>query len=297
MELPNRTTMALLAGVAVLLAIIAIFAATRDSDQDRLGDVATLDAVDPDLNKACDGQPLYEQIKRALFRQAGQSRSDDDSNFAEVGRTASVRMENPAGEDRLGDLVNCSGSLSIDLPPGATTVAGRRRLMTDIYYTVDTSGGGSGRVVQLRDANLLVEQLAGVTVSDVSQPRPVPEPMEPGLDELAPLPEPGAPALPPPTASAPPASPSFDCSRARSRGEKMVCSDPRLAELDRAMAAEYQRAMAAASPQQAGQLRQTRDRFLAFRDTCVDAGCVQQTYQGRMREIRDIMTGRWRPQR
>ena len=41
------------------------------------------------------------------------------------------------------------------------------------------------------------------------------------------------------------------------------------------------------------QLRQTRDRFLGYRDQCRDNRCISNTYRGRMREIDDIMAGRW----
>jgi nitrite reductase/ring-hydroxylating ferredoxin subunit len=60
------------------------------------------------------------------------------------------------------------------------------------------------------------------------------------------------------------------------------------------MAAQYVRSMAEASPEQQALLRRTRDRFLAYRDRCPDRKCIGDAYVGRMREIRDIMEGRWR---
>ena len=42
-------------------------------------------------------------------------------------------------------------------------------------------------------------------------------------------------------------------------------------------------------------LQSTRDRFLAYRDRCPTAQCIGDAYVGRMREIRDIMEGRWQP--
>ena len=38
----------------------------------------------------------------------------------------------------------------------------------------------------------------------------------------------------------------------------------------------------------------TRDRFLGYRDRCPTDSCIATTYRGRMREIDDIMAGRWR---
>lgn len=296
MERPSNTTIALLAGVAALILVIAVYALTRNADQDRIGDTATASAADPDLNRACSGQPIYQQIKRALFRQAAQMRGKDADAYERIAAVASVRMENPAaeGESRDSGLVDCAGSLAIDLPPGVTTVAGRHQLMTDIYYTVDPAG--EQRVVQLRGADAIVNELAGLTVGAVRAAPPVLIPNDPAnvVDPLAPVPEPTVAPPPPPTGNA---RPSFDCSRARTDSERAVCADPGLAALDRAMAAEYSRALDGAAPPQMLQLRQTRDRFLAYRDRCPNSTCIAAAYNDRIREIRDIMAGRWVPNR
>jgi uncharacterized protein len=44
-------------------------------------------------------------------------------------------------------------------------------------------------------------------------------------------------------------------------------------------------------------LDQTRDRFLRFRDNCRTNSCIADAYRGRIREIRDIMSGSWQPPR
>ena len=105
----------------------------------------------------------------------------------------------------------------------------------------------------------------------------------------------------PPSPDAPPrpagARPSFDCAQAKTRGEIAICSNAGLAALDRNMAAQYSRSMVAATPDQQVLLRRTRDRFLGYRDRCPDNRCIGDAYVGRMREIRDIMEGRWQPPR
>ena len=90
------------------------------------------------------------------------------------------------------------------------------------------------------------------------------------------------------------ARPSFDCVKGRTKGEIAVCSDAGLAALDRHMATQYSRALDAARPDQRDLLRQTRERFVGYRDQCPDRKCVAEAYVGRMREIRDIMEGTWR---
>lgn len=303
MERPSNTTLALLGGFAVLLIMIALFAATRNSDQDKLGDAATITAAgDPDLTKACSGQLVYDQIKRALFRQAAQVRASDQPAYEKISAAASVRMENAVAEGQEREIIACSGSLSIDLPPGVATVAGRHLLMSDIYYGVVERAGGGSKVVQLRNANALIDSLATLTIAaQQTAPLPVPGPAmdtpiddSAAVDPLAPI-EPARPAPAPAPATS--ALPSFDCTRARSRGEQAVCADPALASLDRAMASEYRRAVAASTPEQAAALRQTRDRFLTYRDNCPSNACIADGYTGRIREIRDIVSGRWQAQR
>ena len=90
------------------------------------------------------------------------------------------------------------------------------------------------------------------------------------------------------------ASPSFNCRSARTRGEIAVCSDPGLAALDRQMAAQFSTAMAQGDSRQRSLLQRTRNDFLRYRDNCPTNGCIAETYRGRMREIRDISSGRWR---
>lgn len=72
----------------------------------------------------------------------------------------------------------------------------------------------------------------------------------------------------------------------------MVCSSSRLAALDRAMSSQFYSAMADADGRTRAELRRTRDRFLAYRESCGSEACVADAYQGRMREIGDIMSER-----
>jgi hypothetical protein len=84
--------------------------------------------------------------------------------------------------------------------------------------------------------------------------------------------------------------PSFNCRYAKTRSEKMVCSSGALAAHDRRMSAMFYSALSDADPRTRRELRRTRDRFLAYRDRCRSEDCVAETYEGRMREIEDIMT-------
>jgi hypothetical protein len=63
------------------------------------------------------------------------------------------------------------------------------------------------------------------------------------------------------------------------------------------MSIEYGRAIGVATPEQRDQLRQTARRFYVYRDRCPDRQCMAAAYAGRVREIRDIIEGRWQPPR
>jgi hypothetical protein len=308
-RIPNWTTLALIAGLILLVLVVAYFATGRNSEQDKLtGQDLTQGAQKaPAPEKLCAHKQTYDLIKRELFRRAAQLRGSDQAAFDQLSSYAVVRMENPVmeSEDAQTRAVNCSGSLSLDLPPGVGIVGGKRTLTADVDYTVQPAADGSGNVVLLRNADAIIGPLA--TLARSNQPSsgmsmPMPETSDhtqmPDMEEQ-PKAEPEEqpePSEPQPTLNSG-ARPSFDCSKARTKGETAVCNDAGLASLDRNMAARYNQAMTEVSPEQRALLRRTRDRFLAYRDRCPDTHCVAEAYLGRMREIRDIVEGRWQPQR
>ena len=292
---PNWTTIALIAGLVLVLLIVAYFATNRNSDQDKLtGNEMAQISGEPASEKSCSSRATFDLVKAELFRRAAEVRGSDQAAYGQLARAAVVRMENAVMESEDGSSggSNCSGSLSLDLPPGITATGGRRTLMSDIDYTVDPAGS-----VTLRNADSIISELA--TLSRTAQPAQRPAPADtngaaPEAGETnAAAPESATKPVGP--ASAYPGRPSFDCGKARSKGEIAVCSDSGLSALDTNMAAQYRRAINSASPQEQAILQSTRDRFLAYRDRCPNRQCIGDAYVGRMREIRDIMEGRWQP--
>ncbi len=309
-RIPNWTTLALIGALIILVLVIAYFASGRNPDQDKLTQhelaQSTQQTKAPQPEKLCASKQTYDLIKRELFRRAAQMRGSDQAAFDQLSGYAVVRMENPVMEsqDASTGAVNCSGSLSLDLPPGVAVVGGRSTLTADVDYTIQPAADGSGNVVLLRNADAVIAPLA--TLARVNQPPPAvaPSPAPVETNEAAPEQPQSAPAQPEqPPAPAPEAHaasgahPSFDCAKARTKGEIAVCSNAGLAALDRNMAAAYRRAIDNASPEQKALLRRTRDRFIAYRDRCPSRSCIGDAYVGRMREIRDIMEGSWEPPR
>jgi uncharacterized protein YecT (DUF1311 family) len=298
----NWTTIALIAGLVLLVLLVAYFASRGSADQDKLTNAEASNGSTQNPDKLCASKPTYELIKRDLFRRAAQLRGSDQAAYDRLAAFAVVRMENPVMEsnDSATGAVNCSGSLSLDLPPGVAVVGGRRSLMSDVDYTIQPTADVSGNVVLLRNADAIITPLATLAKIEQSAPPPVTAPeenivapdqqrpdvaqSESANKEIGPL-------------TSYPGRPSYDCNSARTKSEFAVCADGGLSALDVNMAAQYRRALSSASPEQRALLQSSRDRFLGYRDRCPNRQCIADSYVGRMREIRDIMEGRWQSPR
>ena len=298
----NWTTIALIAGLVLLVLLVAYFASRGSADQDKLTNAEVSSGSVQSREKMCASSATYSLIKRELFSRAAQLRGSDQAAYDRLSAVAVVRMENPVmeSEDSQTGAVNCSGSLSLDLPPGVAVVGGRRSLMSDVDYTVQPAADGSGNVVLLRNADAIITPLA--TLARVAEPPPQPPAVteENGVAPEQPeanvaQSESANEQIGPKTNS--PGRPSYDCARAHSKSEIAVCSDSGLSALDVNMATQYRRALSSASPEQRALLQSTRDRFLGYRDRCPNRQCIADSYVGRMREIRDIMEGRWQSPR
>jgi len=286
----NPVVLALLGGVVILLGILWFFSTNRNPDQDKLADSQISQGTVADPEKRCSAKATYDLIKSELFRRAVEVRGDDQATFSSLAGFAVLRMDHPVleSQDPANGSLNCSGAASLDLPPGVTVAGGQRTLTADVDYTIEPSGG-----VTVRNAEPIVTSLATLARAPESESgAPEMNAVATGADVAA---AESANVTPGPATSAP-GRPSFDCANAASSGEAAVCADSGLAALDVNMAAQYRRALTTASPTQLQQLKSTRDRFLAYRDRCPSRQCMADAYVGRMREIRDIMEGRF-PQR
>ena len=227
--------------------------------------------------------------------------------------------------DETLDVTVCTGRFTLDLPPGAERAfAGERRLVADIEYAAQASADGSGLVYSMKGAEPIIYKLATFDLKNApamdrarqpqvagAQPQtspPLPGPVTaqaPQIErppEVLRAPQPSQRARPEPVRTSAPAntqrppvrlaSPSFNCSFAKSRSEQMVCSDGRLAALDRQMASHYFAALSGGDQWTRNTLRRSRDRFLAYRERCSSAACIAEAYEGRMDEIHDIAEDR-----
>src|SRR5512133_2601428 len=100
-------------------------------------------------------------------------------------------------------------------------------------------------------------------------------------------------------AAAPPATPSFDCAKARRADEKVVCATPDLAFLDRLVADAYAAALARDAAK-ADALRDRQRKWVAGRTECFDerdgerpdaetsAACLRREYGSRLSDLVEV---------
>jgi uncharacterized protein YecT (DUF1311 family) len=283
---------ALVAAIAAGVLLASSVWTNRFSGGNEIAENAVAASKAQDPKAWCAAQSTYDAMKRELFRRAAQVRGSDEQAYARLADFALLRVNGPIvrGVDDQVQSVSCSGTAVLDLPPGVQVAGGRRSLSGDVDYMIQPAADGTGKVVRLGNADSIVIPLATInrTSTPQTQAPTAPEENQAGAEQPA-----GQPAAPPQPAPVQ-ASPSFDCNHVGNDAEAAICSDPGLAALDRQMASDFQRATASADDRQRRLLERTRKRFLNFRNRCATNQCIEETYQSRIREIGDIMTGRWR---
>lgn len=82
------------------------------------------------------------------------------------------------------------------------------------------------------------------------------------------------------------AAPSFDCGKASTRVERMICDHPRIAELDSELAAAYRIALRDAPWASANRrIRAEQGEWVAERNRCRDPRCLRQLYRQRIKQL------------
>jgi uncharacterized protein/uncharacterized tellurite resistance protein B-like protein len=84
------------------------------------------------------------------------------------------------------------------------------------------------------------------------------------------------------------AAASFDCSKARSRADKLICSDPELSKMDDDLGALYRQARAVAS-NPALFKKSNSDAWNLREKTCVDRACLVDWYQKRSAQLATVL--------
>lgn len=81
--------------------------------------------------------------------------------------------------------------------------------------------------------------------------------------------------------------PSFDCAKAQTPVEKTICSDPKLAKLDKQILDLYRQALATQSDPT--QLKETQAVWRKLRTSCGDVACLFQVYSARASMLQQVI--------
>lgn len=295
-------TLSLAAMLFASLATVACGPRNQDKLEDNELASAEGGAKSAPAEDRCTRRVTTDEVKSQLFARAAQIRGSNGDNYAKIAGYALIEVDGaaPVAPVSNTELIDCKGHATIRLPAGLKVAGGRTSLGGDIGYSVAPGARG---LVTLGQSDAIAIPLATLTQARTAQPRapvstaaPTNDPRSPA-SQLVPVPTMRPTTTEPPLARPAPAAatvrPSFDCRSARTSSERAVCSSSSLAALDRDMAAQYRSALANGSSDDRRLLAQTRDRFLMYRDRCGSDQCIAATYRGRMREIGDIVAGRW----
>jgi len=75
---------------------------------------------------------------------------------------------------------------------------------------------------------------------------------------------------------------SFDCSKAGTKVEHMICDSPELSKLDDELAKEFQKASKVASSVNQNQFKVNQRYWLNERNQCADVACLREKYKERL---------------
>lgn len=81
---------------------------------------------------------------------------------------------------------------------------------------------------------------------------------------------------------------SFDCAKATTMVEQLVCTNAALSDLDDALAATYRQAVSLAKPGDS-EPKSSQRLWLKRRNACNDADCIAASYQARIAELEDAI--------
>jgi uncharacterized protein YecT (DUF1311 family) len=274
---------------------------------------AELTAEQDRIRRGCASEVTYQRLKELAFDEARRIRGSESPNLDRLATATVLRMEEPLvkSRDEKLNVTVCRGRLILELPPGVEgAFAGQRRLVANVEYAAQAAADGSGLVYQMDGAEPIVYRLANfdprrapavpataavpreeIAIAPQAPPEPEPDTIRAGHGEekedrrdeivVREVEDDAAPAV------IRTARPSFNCRYARSRIEKMICADDRLAALDRRMASSFYAALAATRGPDRADLQRSRNAFVIARDRCGSAECVADSYQQRIGELRD----------
>ena len=182
-------------------------------------------------------------------------------------------------------------SLALEEGPGARARRAELRKRAERLYEASLRTYQAKYSPAHEKTRFAAEGLAALKQSPRSAPEGASPPSQASAASLPPRPE-TAMALPAQHESGAVASPgpSFDCAKARSMAEKMICSDAELARLDRELGRVYARAKTVAADGAAFK-RQNSEEWRRREATCHDRECLLRWYASRHDQLINGLQG------
>ena len=224
---------------------------------------------------------------------------------AEVAFLMSCRLANQLKGEGSVEAADARYQLGYHYGQAATGATGARRaeldrrselLYSESLRTYLTAYGPSHEKTRFAEEGLAhLKQAVAQTQSATAPPAaaknppaavPAPAAPPPPKEQVAKA-EPPAPR----TDVAPRVRPSFDCSRARSNSERLICSDPQLAQLDRELGNLHARVRNETSDPD-GFRRRSEDEWRRREFVCRDKECLLDWYAERREQLLDEQEGR-----
>ena len=193
---------------------------------------------------------------------------------AKAKSAAQARAASKPRSSRLGELQAVLARLE---PVEAKRVLASERKPSTPAAAKTVIAKASGKAKAAKPKAIAAE-LAQTSPAPKSEPTLKPKP---NLVQQAVAPKPAATPLR--------SAPRSGCSFSRTPSQYLICSDRRLAALDRRTASLMAAAMSDADGWTRAELSRTRNRFISWRDRCRDEACLESAYTDRMAEIREIM--------
>ena len=250
---------------------------------------------------ACADSSAGRLIKDELFRRAGGLRGADHDQLSQVAGHASVRIDSARPKAGQDGVVDCSGWIALDLPPGLVVDGGRTNLNAELSYAM-AHVRGRMKIASLSGEGRLVRTLATLAPAprETDQDKSI-EPVQvatapvrkaPVVVAQAKRPSPAATERVQRRESKAPAVPASASACSGSRADQIVCANTNLSSLDRQLSLLYRQSWNQADEKRRAALLGTRQRFNDRRDACVSPNCMTTAYLSRLKEISDIMAGR-----
>lgn len=223
--------------------------------------------------EACVSKATRYAVQKALFDAAVAKFDGEPLAINDMRRGAKAKLDYVTLEaiDANTGKVDCSARFKIAIPFNVQEkFGGEDELLADITYSTAKAGDGSGRTVEVDGLDFAVTKIVDAFSGKLAKTKPEPKPAPPAQPKVATY------------------KPSFNCGGKLSRVERMICTDPVLAQLDRQMAGYYYRALESAydSTQRAA-IKRDQVSWLKGIGECDNTACVEVTQRERIAYLRN----------